>query len=504
MKNNIKIVSVFSISLGLMTLGCKKSFLDQTPEAAILGSNFFKTESDMQQAVNGAYASLRDMGNTDYWLFGEMRSDNTTYQYNQSERGREQREFVDEFLINAASPVIQSLWQDNYVAIARCNDVLDHIDGVKMADNTKNQYIGEVKFLRAFHYFNLVRQFGGIPLRIEATASPADAKSKGRATVDEVYKQIIADLNDAAGKLPASYPASDRGRATQGASLALLGKVYLTQKNYTDALTALRKVTALGYSLLPDYSSIFLPANKNNAESIFEIQYLGSKPELASNFLYQFAPYNSGSIVTNDPGTSLSGASGWNIPTQDLINAYEAGDVRKDASLAPGFTDGSGTFIAVPYCKKYNHGIIDRGRTDDNFPIMRYADVLLMISECLNEQAFVANGEAFDLLNQIRGRAHLAAKTSGNANPALNVASQQAFRDAIFQERKIELAFENHRWYDLVRSGNAVAVMIAHGQREMALHTTIPTGSYAVTTNNLLLPIPQREVTLDNLTQNPL
>ena len=221
MKNNIKIVSLFSIALGFMTLGCSKSFLDQTPEAAILGSNFFKTESDMLQAVNGAYASLRDMGNTDYWLFGEMRSDNTTYQYNQSERGREQREFVDEFLINAASPVIQSLWQDNYIAIARCNDVLDHIDAVKMAAVTKNQYIGEVKFLRAFHYFNLVRQFGGVPLRIEATASPADAKSKGRATVDDIYKQIIADLNDASGKLPASYPSSDRGRATRGASLAL-------------------------------------------------------------------------------------------------------------------------------------------------------------------------------------------------------------------------------------------------------------------------------------------
>jgi len=250
------------------------------------------------------------------------------------------------------------------------------------------------------------------------------------------------------------------------------------------------------------YANIFTPGNKNNAESIFELQYLGSVPNLSSNFMYQFAPFNSGTNVTQDPGTNLSFTSGWNTPTKDLIDAYETGDVRKDVSLAEGFQNGA-TFVNAPYIKKYNYGFIQPGQTNVNFPIIRYADVLLMIAECLNEQAFVANGEAFNLLNQVRTRAQLPAKTSGNATPALNVTSQAAFRDAIFQERKVELAFENHRWYDLVRSGNAVTVMNAHGVREKALSPSNPAASYQVTTNKLLLPIPQREVTLDNLPQNP-
>jgi hypothetical protein len=279
-----------------------------------------------------------------------------------------------------------------------------------------------------------------------------------------------------------------------------LGEVFLTQKKYGDALAALRKVT--GYSLVPEYANIFTPSNKNNVESIFEIQYLGSVPNLSSNFMYQFAPFNSGTAVTNDPGTNLSFTSGWNTPSKDLINSYEPSDVRKDVSLAEGFMSGSG-FINAPYIKKYNYGFVQPGQTNVNFPVIRYADVILMIAECLNEQGFTANGEAFTLLNQIRTRAHLPSKTSGNPIPALNVTTQQEFRNAIFQERKVELAFENHRWYDLVRSGNAVAVMIAHGQREKAMNSFLPAGSYTVTANNLLLPIPQREVTLDNLTQNP-
>lgn len=491
------------ISLVCMLAGaCKKDFLNQTPEATIVGENYFKTETDIVQAVNGAYSSLLGMGRTSYWLFGEMRSDNTTYQYNASDRGLEQREFVDEFLSNATAPPIQQYWQENYTAIAHCNDVIDHIGAVTMSATSKNRYTGEVEFLRGMHYFNLVRQFGGVPLRVTTTQSPGDARSKGRATVAAVYTQIVADLTDAASKLPPSYQGADIGRATQGAAYALLGKVYLTQANFTAALPVLRKVTGLGYSMLGSYSAVFDPNNKNNAESIFEIQYLGSKPELASNFLYQFAPFTSGSIVTGDAGTHLGSGNGYNIPTQDLINAYEAGDARKNASLSLGYTDG-GVFVPIPYVIKYNHGFVQRGQTNDDFPILRYPDVLLMLAECLNEQGFTAGGEAFSLLNSVRARALLPAKTASNPIPALSVDDQAAFRTALFQERRIEFAFENQRWYDLVRSGTAVAVMNAHGIRQITQFSNIPAGSYRVTQNNLLLPIPQSEVTLDKLTQNP-
>lgn len=471
---------------------CKKDFLTQEPEANLLGANFWKTEADLKQGVNGAYATLRGLGSFSYWLFGEMRSDNTTFQYNAPQRGQENREQIDEFLATPDNTLIRDFWQSSYIGIARCNDVLDRVDAINMSEQAKNGAIGEVKFLRAFHYFTLVRQFGGVPLRLEVTKSPSQALSKGRASVEEIYNQIISDLTDAAAKLPSvsQYGAADKGRASNGSANALLGKVLLTQKKYGEALTALRKVT--GYSLLPDYASLFTPANKNNAESIFEIQYLGSDPALASNLMYQFAPFNSGTAVTQDPGTNLSFNSGWNTPTIDLINTYEPGDKRKAASLAEGFTL-NGTYYAVPYIKKYNQGFVQPGQTNVNFPVIRYADVKLMIAECLNETG-AAGGEAITQLNDVRQRAGL---------PAINPASQQSLKDAIFQERRVELAFENHRWYDLVRSGNAVAVMTTHGQREKAANFLLPASSYMVTQNKLLLPIPIREVTLDNLTQNP-
>lgn len=502
MKTSIKYITSALLIGTVLVTGCGKNFLDQEPESSLLGANFWKTESDLKQGVVGAYASLRDMAGFSYWVFGEMRSDNTTFQYNAPQRGQENREFVDQFLLTPDNILLRDFWRDCYTGIARCNDVLDNVDRITMADRDKSQATGEVKLLRAFHYFNLVRQFGGVPLRLAVTKSPGSANSKGRASVDEVYNQIIADLNDAAAMLPlaSEYAAADKGRVTKGTANALLGEVYMTRKNFPEALTALRKVT--GYSLLPVYANVFAPANKNNAESVFEIQYLGSVPNLSSNFMYQFAPFNSGTIVTQDPGTNLSFTSGWNTPTKDLIDAYEAGDVRKDVSLAIGFQDGA-VFVNAPYIKKYNHGFVQPGQTNVNFPVIRYTDVLLMIAECLNEQGFVANGEPFNLLNQVRTRAQLPSKTSGNAVPALNVATQAAFRAAIFQERKVELAFENHRWYDLVRSGDAVTVMNAHGVREKVLSPNNPASSYQVTTNKLLLPIPIREVTLDNLPQNP-
>jgi hypothetical protein len=503
MKNYSTYIITGILFISIAATSCKKDFLNQTPEASLAGTNFYQTETDFKQAVNGSYAAIRDMAGVSYWLFGEMRSDNTTYQYNPSDRGYEQREFIDQFLVGATAEPVQLYWQQNYTGIARCNEIISRIGAIDMAEGIKNQYTGEALFLRAFNYFNLVTQYGGVPLRLEPAGSPAEALSKGRATAEEVYAQIITDLQEASTKLPAKYANAELGRATQGAALALLGKVYLTQKKYPEALTELKKVQALGYSLMANYADVFVPANKNNVESVFEIQYLGSQPSMSSNFLYQFAPWNSGSIITGDAGTTLGGGNGWNIPTQDMISAYETGDVRKDVSLATGFTDLTGKVQNIPYVKKYNHGFTDRGRTDDNFPVIRYADVLLMIAECLNEQGFSAGGEAFTLLNQVRVRAHLAPKTAGNANAALNIDSQVAFREAIFKERRVELAFENQRWNDLVRSGKAVELLTAQAKDPIAKQPNIPSGSYIVTANKLLIPIPQREVNLDNLAQNP-
>lgn len=503
---NYKFSCILLVSI--LLISCGKDFLNLSPESSLNGATFFNNEDGIMQSVNASYSTLQSLGRGSLWILGEMRSDNTTFQLNSSNRGNIQREFLDEFLETSNDDqTVLDFWALNYRGISRCNDVLDNVSNtnIQMTDQVRSQYAGEAKFLRAYYYFNLVRQFGGVPLRVTSTKSPSDAISKGRVTSDEIYLQIISDLQYADSTLLSNYSSVNTGRATKGAALTLLAKVYLTGHKYNDALTVLRKITNLGYNLMPKYSDNFNPIFKNNKESIFEIQYLGSQATQSSYFMYQFAPHSSGSIVTGDAGTPIINdpGAGWNIPTKDMIQAYEPGDSRKAVSLSEGYTNGQGNFIAVPYITKYNYGFVTSRNTNVNFPILRYADVILMLAECLNEEGFVANGEAFNMLNQIRNRANLPSKTAGNIDPSLNVSNQASFRDAIYQERRVEFAFENQRWYDLVRTGKALDVMNAHGIREKELHDYLPTNAYQVTQNKLLLPIPQREVTLDNLTQNP-
>ncbi|WP_333886197.1 RagB/SusD family nutrient uptake outer membrane protein [Sphingobacterium siyangense] len=490
--------------LGAISLSsCGKDFLNLNPETYVNGETFYKDESELEQAVTGAYNVLVDEGRVSLWLFGEMRSDNTTYQNNTTDRGHENREFIDQFLVNATAEPILLFWQQSYTGISRSNTVLENLERIQLSEVKNKQFSGEVRFLRAYHYFNLVRQFGGVPLRLESTKSPTEALSNGRASVEDIYNIIIEDLSSAAESLKGIvYSTSDKGRITEGAARTLLAKVYLTLKKYDEAIVQLRQVVQLGYGLNADYSKNFNPAFKNGTESIFEIQYLGSNASLFSDFMYRFAPYISGSAVTGDPQSPLAVESGWNIPTQDLIDSYEENDNRFDYSLALGYKNSEGTTVNVPYVKKYNYGFVERGRTNVNFPVLRYSDVLLMLAECLNEKGF-QSGEAFNLLNQVRQRAGLKDKTIGNSDPSLSVDNQQEFRDAIFQERKIEFAFENQRWYDLLRTGKAVTIMNVHGAREKLKATYIPANAYQLNENKLLLPIPQKEVNLDGLTQNP-
>ncbi|MDO6434909.1 RagB/SusD family nutrient uptake outer membrane protein [Flavitalea sp. BT771] len=497
------IIPAAALAISLLSGGCSKDFLNLNPQSTLNVNNFFLDSAQVVQSVNGAYAELSTLGLSSYWIFGEMRSDNTSFQFNTSNRGNISKEDVDEFSTLSTNGYISDFWGNSYTGIARCNDVLGHIGEVSMSDSLKNRSIGEVEFLRAFHYFNLVRQFGAVPLRLESATSVATSHSKGRASVDEVYGQITSDLKDAISKLPTQYITANTGRVSQGAAHALLAKVYLTRKDWDNAISELRVVQTLGYSLLPNYKDIFDPTKKNGAESIFEIQYLGSNASLYSNFMYQFAPYDSKNYVTGDAGTNLASTSGWNTPTQDMIAAYEAGDLRKDVSLATSYKAGAVT-VNQAYVKKYNHSFVAAGRTNDNVIVLRYADVLLMLAEALNEKSYVADGEAFGLLNQVRQRAGLPAKTSGNVVDSLKLPDQAAFRDAIFKERKVELAFENHRWYDLLRTGQAVAIMNAHGLRVIAANIpNMPTTAYQVTENKLLLPIPQNDVINDGLDQNP-
>ncbi|SFF89576.1 Starch-binding associating with outer membrane [Salegentibacter agarivorans] len=494
---------LLGISTLMLTLSsCSDDFLELDPESNTTDASFFKTAAQMEQAVIGAYVPLRDLTTLEYWLFGEMRSDNTTFQYYNADRGLENRDLVDYFLIPASAvDPLETFWQKSYTGIARANTVLDYIDGISdLEEQQKKEYKGEVRFLRAFYYYHLVQQFGGIPLELVSTTNPSDAHSEGRASKEEIFNSIIEDLTIAVENLP-TVGHANRGRATSGAAKTMLAKAYMAQGSYSEAVNVLQEITE--YSLLSgdsdSYRKIFDPNYSDNSEIIFSVQYLGSEEGLGSTFLYQFAPNNSGNLVTGDPQMpTLAAGSGWNHPTRDMIQAYEEGDLRKEASLSLGFMDENGVFVEQPYVSKYNFGFDLSGNTSVNFPTLRYADVLLMLAESLNEEGFSADGEAFDLVNQVRNRAGLEDINS------TEVTNQDEFREAVFQERRVELAFENHRWYDLLRRDNIVEIMNTHGEEEKEIRGDIvPSGAYEIDDNSLLLPIPQREVTLNNLEQNP-
>ena len=501
MKNLYKV----SILIGFLSVAssCKKSFLDLSDPTKKTADKFYQTEDQIKQAVSGAYSSLQDHVNSQF-IFAEMPSDNTTIQLNPSDRGQTDRVEAFEFWnVTATNVNIADMYNQSYNALYNINFALSKIDGVTgISDAKKAQYKGELQFIRAYYYFNLVRYFGGVVLITEPLANSSDAFKTARATETEVYAQIIKDLNDAANNLPlkSAYTAADIGRASKGSALGLLGKVYLTMKDYVKAESTLRQVLTLGYSLVNNYADVFATTNKNNSESLFEVQYQGGN-NLGewSSFIYTFAPRNSAGAVTGFP---TSRPAGWNIPTKSIIAEFEANDQRKAVALKEGYTNAAGVFVAIPFVNKYNHIHTIQGRTDDNWPVLRYADVLLMLAEVINEQS--GPGNAYTYINQVRKRAGLG---------DLSGLSQDGFRAAIRHERRVELAFENDRWFDLKRAytnSQMVTLLNAHGQAEKA-SPTVDRGGVPFTANDYkfdgyesLYPIPDRQLFLDeNLKQNP-
>lgn len=481
--------NIITLLLTLTLVSCQDKFLQLTPDTNGSASNFYQTQDQFLQAINSAYSPLQGIQNNTMWLFGEVRSDNTSYQLNTGDRSGASREEIDEFRDTDQNPNLQTFFNSSYLGIGRCNLLITKIQTATFDQATRNQIEGEARFLRGYYYFNLTRIFGDIPLILKEVTTPDEAFATAtRVPEAQVLTALIDDFKAAAAKLPAKYAASDIGRATSGAAKALLGEVYMSQKNYTAAADILKGIEAEGgYSLNANYADNF--KKKNTSESIFEVQYAEGVGAKWSTFIYSFAPFNSGTLAT---GFALgAGASaGWNIPTQSLINAYEPTDNRLAASINQSFIDPASKKV-VPFIQKYsNPPYLERFNTGDNFIISRLADVLLMQAEALNEAGF-PNVEAFTLLNRVRTRAGLAAKSLNNADVTLKAASQAEFRAAIAQERRVELAFENHRWFDLVRTGQAATVMATHGVAEKGLKSYVLPNSYANV--NLKFPYPFRE-----------
>jgi hypothetical protein len=322
-------------------------------------------------------------------------------------------------------------------------------------------------------YFNLVRIFGDVPLVLKETVSVTDGYAQGRDPVSKVYDQIVADLIIAATNLPASYSGLNIGRATNGAANALLGKVLLTYGKYDLSATILKAVINSGnYQLLQNYTDLWKTTNANNAESIFEVQYKKGGTGTGSGYTNFFAPRGSESIVSR-----MGFAYGKNLPTADMVAAYEAGDIRKNASLKETYIRDN-QVVYDPYTIKYKDIPFTERDADNNWMVLRYADILLMYAEALNELNEGPNNEAYSMVNQVRARAGLDSLTDG-----LN---KTDFAMALEHERQVELAFEGHRWFDLVRTGRALQVMNAH------FH-----GVIAIQPHQLLFPIPQRQININ-------
>lgn len=475
--------------LGLFISSCSSDFLDIPSENNLSTAIFYKTENDLQQGVNAAYAPLRNLYNAGFsgaWAMGELRSDNTTYIYNPSDRGTIDPEAIADFTNQSSNGVSTNKYVTDYQIIARVNQVLASIDDVDFAEASKNNIKGQALFLRAFAYFDLVQYFGKVPLHLtpvtirQETALPLSE-------VETIYAQIIADATSAAMLLP-KKSVQEAGRATSGAAKTLLGNVYAVQKNWPLAETVLKEVIDSGeYSLLTNYASVFSVNNKNNQESIFEIQFKEGTDGYASSFIYQMLPVP----MSASQVASITGASGaqaltieaYNIPTPDLLAAYEVGDLRKNNSIAYATLSNGKTY---PYIKKLLQPHAQAGITGTNWPVYRYAEVLLLYAEALNEQ-----GKSIShYLNDVRNRAGLI------DSPAIG---QTNIRAAILAERRVELAFENKRWPDLVRTGNAESVMAAYGARvkanpqEYYFPAGIAPPPAAFTTISLLFPLPASE-----------
>jgi starch-binding outer membrane protein, SusD/RagB family len=479
-----KIIILSILAAGLFSLPSCNKFLDVKPVSygiAVEDPNdtvVYKTAADVESALAGCYGDFKnEYYQLDYFVNGDAQSDDAY-------AGADNPAFfqIDDFLIDATNSNVSRDWAYLYSTVGKTNSVINNV--MKITDPSlsqvrKNQILGEASFIRAFMYFQLVQLWGDVPLQLEDfhtfDISIIDKLFPPRTPAADVYKQIIADLEVARDNVPAT--AENKGYVTTGAVNTVLAYVYATQEphDWTKVNSYCDAVIAGGYSLMPNYDDLWNNQHENSPESIFEINY-------------------SGGSTDGNWGTKMFRGLDWkkfNIPSNDLVRVFdeEQDSVRKKSSII--FQDVSGKWSDIhwpqtnyPFLNKYRN--FTEG-SDNNFIFYRLADVLLLKAEALNENGDVQGAAA--LVNQIRTRAKLSNTTAS---------TQDAMRLAIEKERRLELAFEGHRWWDLKRTGRAIEVM-----NSVTGEGGVPLG-YNLTQNRLVWAIPQSELDKNSkLTQNP-
>ena len=471
--------------LAFLWVGCD-GFTDLAPISQRNVEEYYDQTRDFEVALNGAYDALQDDGTygRNYWILTEMRSDNTDQGEDVTGLSRALA-VINSFEESTTSEIIQTAWSASYRGIERANVILDRLERFDGAESFENEIRGEALFIRSLLYYNLATTFGRIQLKLEPTpTSDPGSSAQDGIQVDNpsaVYTQIAADLEEAHQLLPATR--SDAvPRATSGAANALLGKVYLTLGQAGEAQAALERVVNSGNYELIDYADLWGIPNENNAESIFEVQYSTNNPNESSSFTNTFAPAD---YTLPESGPLVGEGQAENRPTESMENAYEAGDERFAISMGTEYTDAnSGETLEARFIRKFESQPFADGQAGNNWPVLRYADVLLMLAEAVGGND--GNGTAsdgrsgWDLINEVRAE-------HGGLGPV----TQDNFYQRLLQERRVELAFENHRWADLKRFSE---------QYGLALSSTFDEGT--VSPDRSLFPIPQREVDVAGLEPN--
>ncbi|WP_343694858.1 RagB/SusD family nutrient uptake outer membrane protein [Flavobacterium sp.] len=487
-----KIIITFLLSAGLL-VSCTD--LEVTPTSFVTEDNYFKTQDDAVASVTAVYASLsldpgeQSLFGRNLYFLTDMGSD---YAAAGVSATNPQVRAMSSLTHDATNDRVQVAWRQIYAGINRANVSIDNIPQVSGSEVVKTRLINEAKFIRGLLYFQAVRIWGGVPIVLhEPTSIQLESLKSKRATVDEVYAQIIKDLTDAES-LPATYTAADAGRATSGAAKAILAKVYLTRKDWPNAILKAREVIngGYGYALFENFQDIFTKTKKNGKEHIFSVQF---EPNQAGNG-------SSGSTFQSTSFTGFTATEPADIISDVALfyDIYQPGDTRRDVSYAKQLlnpTTGTLYTFPKPIFKKYLDltNLATPANVAINFPIIRYADILLSLAEAINEQNGAPTVEAYELINQVRRRAYGKAITTPDVTVDLVGLNQTSFRAAIQEERKKEFVQEGQRWFDLVRWGTLVT------------EVKKVTAKNSVSERNNLYPIPQSERNIDpvGLPQNP-
>lgn len=502
MKTEMKKLIILNIIVfGLITPGCE-DFLEEDLRGSLGVSNFFNTREDAEASVASVYNGLHGYYERLILLMSALPADDMKNGIGMGNGNLQNLEYARIFSDNQWP---RTVWNRSYSIIANANTAIQNVPNVDMNPEIRERLVGEAKFLRALFYFNLVRWFGAVPLRIEPVTDLDDAISE-RAPVSEVYAQIIQDLEDAEASLPLPGEYEVQGRATRGAAKILLGKVHLTRGEFQEAADKLAEVInnegEYGYGLHEDYGDNWdhLDGKELSPEMVFTVEFM--------------EPPGNGNVEMRLMGPRTNtldaeGLLGWDrrgdeadVPTMDLFSQYEDGDERRDETVTYDFVsliDGMTYSATIPLGVKYNEvGEAINANSDCNFHILRYADALLMFAEALNEVGQTSTAETH--LNRIRRRAF------NDMDHDITGLSQDGLRDAILQERRLELALEGHRWFDLVRTGRYIETMRSHAITEANLAgepVKLEIGEN-IQDHMVLMPIPLVELEAnEEVIQNP-